>query len=49
MTDQTQSAVEAMARAAYAHVCGDFKDDFDWTTLMPHYLRKISFPKRIAP
>ena len=30
------------------HVCGDFKDDFDWTTLTPHYLRKIGFVKRIA-
>jgi hypothetical protein len=23
------------------HHCGDFKDEFDWTTLPPHYLRRI--------
>ena len=23
------------------HHCGDFKDEFDWSSLPPHYLRKI--------
>lgn len=23
------------------HHCGDFKDDFDWSSLSPHYLRRI--------
>lgn len=23
------------------HHCGDFKDEFDWSTLPPHYLRHI--------
>jgi len=23
------------------HVCGAFKDDFDWTTLEPEYLKRI--------
>lgn len=23
------------------HHCGDFKDDFDWSTLPPNYLRRI--------
>jgi hypothetical protein len=23
------------------HHCGDFKDEFDWTTLPPRYLRRI--------
>lgn len=23
------------------HHCGEFKDDFDWSTLPPHYLRRI--------
>lgn len=23
------------------HVCGDFKDEFDWSTLPPDYLRRI--------
>lgn len=23
------------------HHCGDFKDDFDWSALPPHYLRRI--------
>lgn len=23
------------------HHCGDFKDDFDWSTLPAHYLRRI--------
>ena len=23
------------------HRCGDFKDEFDWSTLPPHYLRRI--------
>lgn len=26
------------------HHCGDFKDDFDWNTLPPHYLRRIGWP-----
>ncbi|GEM_PF-5267418 len=26
------------------HHCGDFKDDFDWSTLPPHYLRRIGWP-----
>lgn len=25
------------------HHCGDFKDEFDWSTLPPHYLRRIEF------
>jgi hypothetical protein len=25
------------------HHCGDFKDDFDWHTLPPHYLRRIGW------
>jgi hypothetical protein len=25
------------------HVCGDFKDDFDWLSMPPAYLRKIGF------
>jgi hypothetical protein len=28
------------------HHCGDFKDDFDWTTLAPHYLRRIGWFER---
>lgn len=27
------------------HVCGDFKDDFDWSSLPPHYLRQINHPQ----
>lgn len=23
------------------HYCGDFKDEFDWSSLPPHYLRQI--------
>lgn len=23
------------------HVCGEFRDDFDWSSLPPHYLRRI--------
>jgi hypothetical protein len=23
------------------HHCGEFKDEFDWNTLPPHYLRRI--------
>lgn len=26
------------------HHCGDFKDDFDWSSLAPHYLRSIGAP-----
>ena len=26
------------------HHCGDFKDEFDWSTLPPHYLRQIGRP-----
>lgn len=26
------------------HHCGDFKDDFDWATLPPQYLRRIGRP-----
>lgn len=25
------------------HHCGDFKDEFDWTTLPPAYLRRIGW------
>lgn len=25
------------------HVCGDFKDTFDWSTLPPAYLRRIGY------
>ena len=25
------------------HKCGDFKDEFDWSTLSPWYLRSIGF------
>jgi hypothetical protein len=25
------------------HHCGDFKDEFDWSSLPPHYLRKIGW------
>jgi hypothetical protein len=25
------------------HVCGEFRDNFDWTTLPPHYLRRVGF------
>jgi hypothetical protein len=25
------------------HHCGDFKDEFDWASLPPHYLRKIGW------
>jgi hypothetical protein len=28
------------------HHCGDFKDGFDWTSLPPHYLRKIGWADR---
>jgi hypothetical protein len=24
-----------------SHHCGDFKDEFDWNSLPPHYLRRI--------
>ncbi len=27
------------------HVCGDFKDDFDWSSLPPHYQRRIGYPQ----
>ena len=27
------------------HHCGDFADTFDWTTLPPHYLRRIGWTK----
>lgn len=23
------------------HLCGDFKDEYDWSSLPPHYLRRI--------
>jgi len=23
------------------HRCGDFRDDFDWSSLPPHYLRRV--------
>lgn len=26
------------------HRCGDFKDDFDWSSLPPAYLRRIEMP-----
>lgn len=26
------------------HLCGEFKDEFDWPSLPPHYLRRIGFP-----
>lgn len=25
------------------HVCGEFRDSFDWQTLPPHYLRRVGF------
>lgn len=28
------------------HVCGNFKDDFDWQSLSPFYRRMIGMPKR---
>lgn len=28
------------------HVCGDFKDDFDWYSLPPSYLRSIGMKPR---
>lgn len=30
------------------HHCGDFKDEFDWSSLPPHYLRKIGWDGRNA-
>lgn len=26
------------------HHCGEFKDEFNWATLPPHYLRRIGWP-----
>lgn len=28
------------------HLCGEFKDEFDWTSLPLAYLRRIGFPHR---
>ncbi len=28
------------------HVCGEFRDQFDWSSLPPAYLRRIGQPKR---
>lgn len=28
------------------HICGDFKDEFDWQSLAPSYLRKIGYSHR---
>lgn len=28
-----------------AHHCGDFKDEFDWSSLPPAYLRRVGFIK----
>jgi hypothetical protein len=27
-----------------SHHCGDFRDSFDWSSLLPHYLRRIGAP-----
>ena len=26
------------------HVCGEFKDEFDWSSLPPHYRRMVGDP-----
>lgn len=34
------------------HLCGEFRDNFNWSSLPPHYLRRIgrgSSPKTIEP
>jgi hypothetical protein len=31
------------------HHCGDFKDDFDWPSLPPHYLRRIGWGPASKP
>lgn len=31
------------------HVCGDFKDEFDWPSLPPHYRRRIGDPAAPKP
>ena len=27
------------------HLCGDFKDAFNWSSLPPHYQRRIGYPQ----
>jgi hypothetical protein len=31
------------------HLCGEFKDEFDWQSLPPSYLRRIGFPLTPTP
>jgi hypothetical protein len=31
------------------HLCGEFKDSFDWSSLPPHYLRQIGWPRAAEP
>lgn len=31
------------------HVCGEFKDGFDWSSLSPAYLRRIGASPALAP
>ncbi len=35
------------ALTAAGHHCGEFKDEFDWSSLPPHYLRKIGARRRV--
>ncbi len=31
------------------HRCGEFVDNFDWSSLPPHYLRRVGAPCRPTP
>ena len=44
ITFSTYTPAPGQPYTTHDHVCGAFKDDFDWTTLDPEYLKRIGAP-----